>query len=120
VRQFWPTADRVKATVELRCVFLERDERILPEMGVRVVFTAAAAADEKPVEVLVPARALVEGGAAVFLYDAGHAVKRVAQVGAPRADGLAPVASGLTGNELVILDPPAGLQDGDPVRRKEE
>jgi hypothetical protein len=38
----------------------------------------------------------------------------------PRADGLAPVESGLVGNELVILDPPAGLQDGDPVRRKEE
>lgn len=120
VRQIWPTADRVKATVELRCEFLERDERILPEMGVRVVFTAEEAVEEKPVEVLVPARALVDGGAAVFLYDAGHAVKRVAQVGSPRADGLAPVASGLTGNELVILDPPAGLQDGDPVRRKEE
>ena len=38
VRQIWPTADRQKATVELRAEFLERDERILPELGVRVTF----------------------------------------------------------------------------------
>lgn len=35
-----PTADRAKATVKVRIGFLERDERILPDMGARVAFLA--------------------------------------------------------------------------------
>jgi multidrug efflux pump subunit AcrA (membrane-fusion protein) len=35
-----PTADRAKATVKVRVGFLERDERILPDMGARVAFLA--------------------------------------------------------------------------------
>lgn len=120
VRQIWPTADRVKATVELRCEFLERDDRILPEMGVRVVFVPAQDGEAKPVEVLVPERAVQRGASTtVFLYEGGRAVRREIRVAAPRADGLALVESGLDGNELVILNPPAGLQDGGAVQRKE-
>ncbi len=122
VRQIWPTADRVKATVELRCEFLDRDDRILPEMGVRVVFVpeGADAHAGKPAEVLVPARALVRGAeTAVFLFADGRVERRAVKIGEERDDGMARVESGLSGNELVVLDPPAGLQDGDGVRRKE-
>lgn len=120
VRQIWPTADRQKATIELRCVFLERDERILPEMGVRVVFVPEDAGAEKPVEVLVPARALTGGAeTAVFIYRDAAARRRVVRAGAARPDGFAAVERGLEGGELVILDPPADLRDGDAVRRKE-
>jgi RND family efflux transporter MFP subunit len=35
-----PTADRNKATVRVRIAFLERDERVLPDMGVKVAFMA--------------------------------------------------------------------------------
>ncbi len=120
VRQIWPTADRQKATVELRVEFLERDERILPEMSVRVVFVPEAGGIERPVEVLVPARALVRGAeTAVFLFAGGRVERRVITVGEERADGMARVESGLIGNEMVVLDPPAGLQDGDGVKRKE-
>lgn len=35
-----PTADRNKATIRIRVGFLERDERVLPGMGVRVSFIA--------------------------------------------------------------------------------
>ena len=57
-----PTADRNKATVRVRVALLERDDRILPDMGIRVAFleeqvdvdsTAAA-----PVGVLVPKSAV--------------------------------------------------------------
>lgn len=120
VRQIWPTADRQKATVELRVEFLERDERILPEMSVRAVFVPEAGGGERPVEVLVPARALVRGAeTAVFLFADGRVERRVITVGEERADGMARVESGLVGNEMVVLDPPAGLQDGDGVQRKE-
>jgi multidrug efflux pump subunit AcrA (membrane-fusion protein) len=33
-----PTADRNKATVRVRIGFLEKDERVLPDMGIRVSF----------------------------------------------------------------------------------
>ena len=120
VRQIWPTADRVKATVDLRCEFLDRDERIPPEMGVRVVFVPDGATDQKPVEILVPERALRRGPTtATFLYDGGFAVRRELTAMEPRPDGLALVGAGLVGGELVILDPPAELRDGDAVQRKE-
>ena len=36
-----PTADRQKATVKVRIGFLERDERVLRDMGVKVAFLGA-------------------------------------------------------------------------------
>jgi RND family efflux transporter MFP subunit len=36
-----PTADRNKATVRVRIAFLERDDRVLPDMGVKVAFLEA-------------------------------------------------------------------------------
>ena len=38
VRQVVPTADRDKATVQVKVSILDRDPRILPEMGAKVVF----------------------------------------------------------------------------------
>ena len=45
-----PTADRNKATVRLRIGLLEKDERILPNMGVQVGF-ASGAVEEEPAQV---------------------------------------------------------------------
>jgi multidrug efflux pump subunit AcrA (membrane-fusion protein) len=44
-----PTADRSKATVRVRVGFKGRDERVLPDMGVRVAFFDAGAAAEADV-----------------------------------------------------------------------
>src|SRR5947208_7611012 len=44
VDRIWPTANRTKATVEVRVTFEERDGRLRPEMGVRVVFAGAGQA----------------------------------------------------------------------------
>src|SRR5207302_6249228 len=38
VRQVVPTADRQKATVQVKVAIVERDPRMLPEMGARVDF----------------------------------------------------------------------------------
>ena len=53
-----PAADRNKATVRVRVGLLERDERVLPDMGVRVAFLDERAdmeVQEAPQGVLVPA-----------------------------------------------------------------
>src|SRR4029079_17831883 len=61
VRQVVPTADRQKATVLVKVSILDRDPRILPEMGAKFVFlppregTAVAAA---PRRVMVPKEAI--------------------------------------------------------------
>ena len=68
VRQVWPTASRAKATVELRAEFLERDERLLPELGVRVVFVPEEESNPTPPMVLLPKSALLPGeGNQVFV-----------------------------------------------------
>lgn len=121
VRQIWPTADRQKATVELRAEFLERDERILPEMGVRVVFTSDAAAAPSAPTVSCPERAVVREGerAFVFVLEGARVARRSVQLGAAER-GNVTVLEGLAGGESVVLAPPATLQDGDEVQLPEK
>jgi RND family efflux transporter MFP subunit len=121
VRQIWPTANRQKATVELRAEFSELDQRILPEMGVRVVFVPDDQRDAKQTEILVPKRAVMRGSPArVFLFERGAVVLRSVSVAPEDRDGMLKVTDGLQGNELVVLDPPATLRDGDAVMRTED
>ncbi len=119
VRQVVPTADRQKATVQVKVSILDRDPRILPEMGAKVLFvrgggaTAAAAARR----VTVPAAALVRSGGVttVWIVENGRVASRPVETG-PEHDGLADIRSGLNGGESVVLRPPAGLKAGARVR----
>ena len=119
VRQVVPTADRQKATVQVKVSILDRDPRILPEMGARVLFvrgdgaTAAAA----PRRVTVPAAALVRSGSttSVWIVENGRVASRPVDTG-PEHDGRVEVRSGLSGGESVVLRPPPGLKDGARVR----
>ena len=50
----------------------------------------------------------------VFVADAGVARSRMVKLGEER-EGMREVLSGLNPGEVVVLNPPAGLRDGDPV-----
>jgi len=121
VRQVVPTADRQKATVQVKVSILDRDPRILPEMGAKVEFVhsqdAPAAAITAPRRVLVPAPAVTQGagGAKVWELKDGRAVQRAVEVGVTRGDRVE-IRSGLEGGEQLIVAPPAGLKDGAKVR----
>jgi RND family efflux transporter MFP subunit len=119
VRQVWPTADRQKATVELRIEFLEWPPIVKPEMGARVTFLGkdAGGARTAPSKAKVPRRAVATVGqaTAVFVVSAGR-VRRVEVVLGAEAAGLVDVERGLVGGEQVVLDPPASLADGAAVR----
>jgi RND family efflux transporter MFP subunit len=121
VRQVVPTADRDKATVQVKVSILDHDPRILPEMGAKVVFeenASGAPSDAAVAErVLVPKGALVRdaNGARVWLVDNSQARSRSVEPGLERGDRVE-IRSGLSGGESVILDPPAGLKDGARVR----
>lgn len=114
-----PTADRSRATVRVRIAIGLRDDRIVPDMGVRVAFLEAeSAAPEATAPALqVPAAALREDGGetVVFVLSGDRVSRRPVRVGAGRGDAR-PVLEGLRSGERVVLQPPAGLADGDRVR----
>ncbi len=117
-----PTADRGKATVKVRIGLKTRDARIVPEMGVRVAFLessapAASPAPEAPKGVLVPAAAIVarDGAQVAFVVNERVAHRREVKLGRSLGDERE-VTAGLSGGDVVVLDPPEELSDGARVR----
>jgi len=122
VLRIWPTANRQKATIEVRVGLEALDPRLRPEMGARVVFppdTAMDAAPEPTPKLLVPATAIVERGGAqgVFVVAVDTAeFRRVtpgASVGRRRA---LEVPSEVAEGDRVVSAPTGALADGDKVR----
>src|SRR5262249_33554263 len=90
LRQVIPTADRTKATVQVKVTILEKDEDLKPEMSAKVTFLEAqkkqaASAAPAPV-VLVPQDAVVnrDGKSIVFIVREGKAVARTVGIGVER------------------------------------
>jgi RND family efflux transporter MFP subunit len=102
-----PAADRNKATVRVRVGFVERDERVLPDMGVRVAFlgTEAQAPTSPRPGVLVPGASIAEDEAGRFVYvvDADRVHRRAVQVGA-REGNRVRVVQGLENGERVVSE----------------
>jgi RND family efflux transporter MFP subunit len=115
VRQIVPTADRQRATVQVKVGITDRDSRILPEMGARVEFLAVAEAADSaaPMRVFVTAEAVRTEGAVTVVYVVrdGMASRQVIEAG-PVSGGRREVRSGLSGGEQVIVNPPRGLEEG--------
>jgi RND family efflux transporter MFP subunit len=120
VRQVWPTADRQKATVEIRVSLDELPPILRPDMGALVIFlgsdapATAATPAERP---LVPRKAVGsrEGASVVFVLEGETVKRRTVTLGAEKGE-LVEVVSGLSGGERVILSPAADLADGAKVR----
>jgi RND family efflux transporter MFP subunit len=118
VRQVVPTADRQKATVLVKVSILDRDPRILPEMGAKVVFDSkGAAASAAPRRVLAPAAAVVQGsgGASVWVVSENVVHRVNVDVGAARGEQVE-IRQGLAGGESLVLQPSAKLKDGGRVK----
>jgi len=120
IKEISPEANRQKATVQIKVKVVKPDEYLRPEMNASVAFAAdrqadaGASAPAKPV-VIVPPGAVRDS--AVFVMLDGKAVKRPIKTGAISGQGVQ-VDQGLIGGEDLILNPPAGLKDGDRVRLK--
>lgn len=117
-----PTADRQKATVLVRIGFDKSgDQRVLPDMGVKVAFLEDAPVQGAPVaaRLLVPQPAVrtVSKETIVFVIVQDHAERRAVRVGPTKGDETE-VLSGLTAGERVIVGGPADLADGMKVREK--
>jgi RND family efflux transporter MFP subunit len=118
-----PTADRSKATVEVRVGFKQKDPRILPEMGARVSFLAqdptpsAAASGATISAVLIPSDAVQVNGdsGTVFVVNGSVVQSRVVRLGAQTSTGQT-VLSGLDAGATVAIGDFGKLHDGARVK----
>jgi RND family efflux transporter MFP subunit len=110
VRQVVPTADRQRATVQVKVSIVDRDPRIFPEMGARVDFLvadsgAAAGTASGPVasRFRLPASAVHDAGgrSVVWLMREGRLQVREVEAG-PVSAGYREIARGLSGGERVV------------------
>ena len=112
-----PTADRQKATVRVRIGFETLDERILPDMGVKVAFfddglhTTTSAR-----RTIVPREALRREGDldVVLVIVRGIVERRAVRVGGAFGDDVE-VITGVTAGERVVVEGPDTLADGTTV-----
>jgi RND family efflux transporter MFP subunit len=112
-----PTADRQKATVLVRIGFNELgDQRILPDMGVKVTFlreaTESATPAAQPVSLIPKSAVKTENNNSyVFVVRQDTVERRAVKVGGNDGDRLE-VLAGLTSSDRVVVSPPADLAAG--------
>jgi RND family efflux transporter MFP subunit len=114
-----PTADRQKATVRVRIAIEELDPRILPDMGVKVRFFEEAGSEGPLPRASVPVEAVAGSGDEQYVWtvEDGRARRTAVRAG-EESEGQRGILSGIDPGDVVVLDPPAGLEDGSrvPVR----
>ena len=112
-----PTADRQRATVEVRVGFDELDARVLPDMGVKVAFQESVSGNEagsigKAVIAVSQSALRNEAGRDyVYVLSSGAAERRAVAVSGT-SQGNILISSGLSAGEKVIVDGPEALEDG--------
>lgn len=127
VTRIWPTANRQKATVEVRVALERLDANLRPEMGVRVVFApedAGEGADDADAsleslagKLLIPLDSLIDDGAdrGVFVLERDVVRFQPLTLGDER-DGRVIVEQGLEEGDSFVVRPPPRISDGDRVR----
>ncbi|MDZ7265842.1 MAG: efflux RND transporter periplasmic adaptor subunit [candidate division KSB1 bacterium] len=120
VSKIVPTADRAKATVLTKIKFVERDQRVLPEMSAKVTFLAqppATASINNERKILIPSSALTtrNGEQVVFVIRDGSVIATPVAVAGTSGSQLE-VRSGLSEGQQIVRTPPANLQDGMRVK----
>ena len=116
-----PTADRQKATVRVRIGFLERDERILRDMGVKVAFLGAEVPEEpgeRVAGVLIAGEALRSdaGGNFVWLVRNGSVERRSVTIGGPADRPRVLVVNGLAAGDTIVRSADAPLNPGQAIK----
>jgi len=119
VAKIVPTADRAKATVQVKVAFRSYDSRVLPEMSAKVHFLprpTRVAVDTLPV-LVVPRLAVAEraGRSVVFVVERGRAVEVPVVVGREVGPSLA-IRDGLKAGAEVIDSVGDRLRGGAKVK----
>ena len=113
-----PTADRNKATVKVRIGLLEKDERVLPDMGAKVSFLKeqVTEAPEEINGVMIPSSAIIKEDdlSYVFVIKNGLIIKTKIAIGSSSSN-FSRLIDGVEVGDNVVTDPNNELQDGQEV-----
>lgn len=106
VVKLYPQVDRQKGTLKVEVSVLEPDEKLLPDMSVRISFLDEPATGAKPMVLVSPDAVHGDDGAPrwVWIVRDGRAHKTTVEVGGPVGD-LIDVTSGLNGGEVLVTSP---------------
>jgi RND family efflux transporter MFP subunit len=129
-----PTADRQKATVEVRIGFDQLDPRILPDMGVKVAFqergsngsAGSEGSGDSPGSgspaVVIPKFGLRDGtvGTKVLVVHDSKIEERAVTVAESEGSDEVFVLGGLAPGERLVVEGPADLAEGDRVEEINE
>ena len=117
VSRIVPTVDRAKATVLVKIEFVEKDNRVLPDMSAKVAFLqrALTAEERKSVTAIQPAAIVKRDGKdVVFVVDEKNVAKMVPVTPTDKIGDLVRV-SGVKPGDRVALKPDERLKDGGEV-----
>ena len=113
-----PTADRNKATVKVRIGLLEKDERVLPDMGAKVSFLKeqVTEAPEEIDGVMIPSSAIIKEDnlSYVFVIKNGLIIKTKIAIGSSSSN-FSRLIDGVEVGDNVVTDPNNELQNGQEV-----
>jgi RND family efflux transporter MFP subunit len=117
VRLLMPGANRQKATVAAKVTLLDKDARLKPEMGCKVIFLREASASQAAPKLLVPVSAIRRDGSqsVVFALRNGALQRRPVETGEPAGDRVE-IRSGLAEGDEIVVSAPTELKDGMAVR----
>ena len=123
LRLMIPTADRTKATVQVKVTILDKDPDLKPEMSAKVTFLSneekAAGEKSTSARVTIPSGTAVARGSKTVVYEVreGRVSERAVVTGG-ETEGRTIVRDGLSGGEVLVARPPDSLKDGDRVKVK--
>jgi len=120
VHMIVPTADRAKATVLVKVRFLDRDQRVLPEMSAKVAFLTKeipeSQVNAKPKLTVSPA-ALIERNHQKFaLVVKGEILQETPVKTGSMVGSAVEVLDGLSAGDQVVLNPSKDLKSGTKVK----
>jgi len=126
VRTVIPSADRQKATVKVRISFDKLDDKILPDMGVKVAFLEDEAPKKKNADATAEAKAIIPLNAVrkdgenpyVFLVRNDAVERRGVTLGRERGTDV-DVIAGVNPGDVLVMKGPEGLKDRQGVEIKQ-
>ncbi|MEZ2353004.1 efflux RND transporter periplasmic adaptor subunit [Caballeronia sp. RCC_10] len=113
VSRIVPTVDRSKATVLVKVRFVERDERVLPDMSAKIAFLSKPVPpeDKKAVVAVQPTAVVTRGGKQV-VYIVDHDKAREVPVTTGERVGDLLAVSGVKPGDTLVLAPGDKLENG--------
>ncbi|RQR47747.1 efflux RND transporter periplasmic adaptor subunit [Burkholderia sp. Bp9140] len=116
VSRIVPTVDRSKATVLVKVRFVDRDERVLPDMSAKIAFLSKPASpqDRQPVTAVQASAVVERDGRPVVFVVKDDTVHAAAVTTGTRIGELVAIR-GVKPGDMVVLAPGAKLKDGAKV-----